>query len=112
LISQWPQLYPEHPIRKIVIYYGADNADQFQPLEQQFGKKKVFMTKNLELKHLGDDVLGPKSDGVAILVCDDPSVEFLKSDFAAKIYSAYSHHRNLVPFTVVQQMFCCTHPNW
>ena len=110
LLLRWNELYPDQPLRRIIVVYSY-----FQPLymklQERYGDKCIF-TKRLTPDLITRQGMGDAADGVGFLLMDDVMSEICSSDALMQCYSGAAHHLNFCCVLVTQNIFASRHINY
>lgn len=112
LLMQWPEIFPDVPIRRILIIYHTKQKIH-ERIREFFGDEKCVLSQYLLPIHLEDEFLGPKTEGAAILWLDDATVDgYCDSKLVNSIACAKCHHNYLCCFILVQSLTCSSTNVW
>ncbi len=91
LLTNWDSLYPEQPIRCLIVLCGF-YQDAYGVLQDKYRDKCAFAT-SLSPELLTDEFLGDKNEGPAVFVLDDVAHKIHNNPLLTEMYIGTAHHK-------------------
>ncbi len=112
LLLQWDHLYPNNPLRKVVIVYAHYQPDCYGAIEDKYGAHCV-LRPDFTPEVLSEEVIGPMDkDRPAVVILDDCAFKIASNPLLCELYVAISHHKNVIPLTIAQNFYCSPSNYW
>ena len=111
LLKAWPNIYPNDPIRKIVLIHKFGNQPVYSEMQQLFGEK-LLMTSDFNEDTFEEEKVGNPKDGMLICILDDVLHEVSSNPLLTHLVIGGVHHLNICTFIVGHNLYASRHVNW
>jgi hypothetical protein len=102
LLSDWPYRCR----RGKIVYMYSVWQPAFETALQRFGADRIQFVNGLRENLIDDETNWTRRDGTCdVCVCDDLNDQCARSESFGRLFTVYSHHRNILAFFLTQNPY-------